>query len=88
MIMQVLGKLALPLLIVTTIWQGIKGAWDAYQETGSIWEAFKGGIGEIVDFFSFGLIDKKMVSEFMDEIPKFFESIIEAASNFFGKIGE
>jgi putative chitinase len=88
MIMQVLGKLALPLLIVTTIWQGIKGAWDAYQETGSILEAFKGGIGQIVDFFSFGLIDKKMVSEFMDEIPKFFEPIIEAASNFFVKIGE
>ena len=84
--MSVLGKLAIPILIVTTLWQGIKGAWDAYQETGSIWEAFKGGVGQIVDFFTFGMIDKKMVREFMDKIPEFFSPIIESVKNFFGDI--
>ena len=86
--MGTINKLAMPVLIVTTLWQGIKGAWDAYQETGSIFESFKGSIGQIVDFFTFGMIDKKMVGEFMNEIPKFFEPIAEAATNFFGKIGE
>ena len=86
--MKVLGKIALPLLILTTIWEGITGAWEAYQATGSIWEAFKGGIGQIVEFFTFGLIDKKMVSEFFDNLADFFKPVVDAIKTFFGDIGK
>ena len=86
--MKVLGKIALPLLILTTLWEGLTGAWEAYQETGSIWEAFKGGIGQIVEFFTFGLIDKKMVSELFDNIADFFKPVVDAIKTFFGDIGK
>ena len=86
--MKVLGKIALPLLILTTLWEGITGAWEAYKETGSLWEAFKGGIGKIVEFFTFGLIDKKMVSELFDNIADFFKPIVESVKTFFSDIGK
>ena len=85
---KILGKLALPLLIITTLWQGFTGAFEAWKETGSIWEAFKGGIGEIVDFLTFGLIDKEMVSNLMDNIADFFKPVTEAVSNFFSKFSD
>lgn len=87
-LLKVLGKLALPLAIITTLWQGITGAWEAYKETGSIWEAFKGGISEIVDFFTFGLIDKDTVKNLMDQVADFFAPVTEAISNFFGKFSD
>lgn len=84
-ILRVLGRLAIPALIITTLWQGFTGAWEKWQETGSIWEALKGGIGEIVDFFTFGLIDKDMVAGFMDQVVDFFKPVADAVSNFFDK---
>jgi lysozyme len=85
---RVLGKLALPALIITTLWQGFTGAWDKWKETGSIWEAFKGGISEIVDFFTFGLISKDDVSGLMDNIADFFKPVTDAVSNFFSKFSD
>jgi len=87
-LLKILGKIALPLTIITAIWQGITGAWDAYQETGSIWEAFKGGIGQIVDFFTFGLIDKEMVGGFMDKVADFLSPVTDAIKTFFGKFSD
>ncbi len=85
---RVLGKLALPALIITTLWQGFTGAWKKWKETGSIWEAFKGGISEIVDFFTFGLISKDDVSGLMDSVAEFFKPVTDAVSNFFGKFSD
>ena len=85
---RVLGKLALPALIITTLWQGFTGAWEKWKETGSIWEAFKGGISEIVDFFTFGLISKDDVSGLMDNIAEFFKPVTDAVSNFFSRFSD
>ena len=85
---KVLGKLALPLLIITTLWQGFTGAWEKWKETGSIWEAFKGGISEIVDFFTFGLISKDDVSGLMDKVAEFFKPVTDAVSNFFSRFSD
>lgn len=82
--MKVLGKIALPLLIITTIWQGLTSAWDTWKETGSIWEAFKAGIGGIVDFLTFGLIDKKMVSDFYDWSFDAITGVMQSIADFFG----
>lgn len=87
-ILSVLGKIALPLLILTTIWQGIVGAWEAYQETGNIGDAFVGAIGQIVEFFSVGLIDKEMVKGFFNSIQDLIAPLVDSVGNFFGSIGK
>lgn len=87
-ILSVLSKIALPLLILTTIWQGIVGAWEAYQETGNIGDAFVGAIGQIVEFFSVGLIDKEMVKGFFNSIQDLIAPLVDSVGNFFGSIGK
>jgi hypothetical protein len=36
-LLKALGKIALPVLILTTLWQGFSRAFDAWKETGDIW---------------------------------------------------
>lgn len=84
-LLKVLGKLALPAMIITTLYEGFSSAFDAYKETGSIWEAFKAGIGGIVDFLTFGIIDKDMVNDLMDNVADFMRPVTDAVGNFFSK---
>jgi GH24 family phage-related lysozyme (muramidase) len=83
-ILSLLGKIALPLMIVVSLWEGVTGAWEEWQQSGSIWEALKAGIGSITEFFTFGLIDKKMVSEFFDWGLKAIEEVMKSVADFFG----
>jgi putative chitinase len=83
--LKVLGKLALPALIVTTLYEGFTSAFDAYTETGSIWEAFKAGVGGIVDFLTFGIIDKQMVDDMMQNVADFMQPVTDAVGEFFSK---
>jgi putative chitinase len=83
-IIKVLGRIALPLLIITTIWKGLSSAWESWKETGSIWEAFKAGVGGIVEFLTFGLIDKKMISDFYDWSFGAITGVMQSVANFFG----
>ena len=87
-LLKILGKLSIPLLIVSSLWEGISSAWEAWTETGSIWEAYKSVIGGIVDFLSFGLIDKKLVGELMDDAANFLKPFLNAVSGFIEKIGK
>ena len=87
-ILSLLGKLALPLLIVTTLWEGFSSAFDAWKETGDIWEAFKAGIGGIVDFLTFGIFDKQMVDELMDKVADFLKPVTTAVGEFFTKFSD
>jgi hypothetical protein len=82
--MKLLGRLALPLLIFSALFEGFVSAFDMWKETGSIWEAFKAGIGGIVEFLTFGLIDKKMVSNFYDWQIGAIEKILKSVADFFG----
>ena len=82
--MKLLGRLALPLMIFSALFEGFTSAFDTWKETGSIWEAFKAGIGGIVEFFTFGLIDKKMVSDFYDWGLGAIEKIMKSVADFFG----
>jgi putative chitinase len=82
--MKILGRLALPLMIFSALFEGFTSAFDTWKETGSIWEAFKAGIGGIVEFFTFGLIDKKMVSDFYDWGLGAIEKIMKSVADFFG----
>jgi hypothetical protein len=82
--MKLLGRLALPLLIFAALFKGVTSAFDMWKETGSIWEAFKAGVGGIVEFLTFGLIDKKMVSDFYDWGLGAIEKILKSVAEFFG----
>ena len=82
--MKILGRLALPLIIFSSLFEGFTSAFDMWKETGSIWEAFKAGVGGIVEFFTFGLIDKKMVSDFYDWGLGAIEKILKSVADFFG----
>jgi len=81
---RILSRLALPLLIFSAVWEGITGAFETWKETGSIWETFKSFAGGIVDFFTFGLIDKQMVSDFYDWMLGAYEKIGQSIADFFG----
>lgn len=84
-LLKVLGKLALPALIITTLYEGFTSAFDAYTETGSIWEAFKAGVGGIVDFLTFGIIDKQMVDDMMQNVADFMQPVTDAVGEFFSQ---
>jgi putative chitinase len=87
-LLKALGKIALPILILTTLWEGFSSAFDAYKETGSIWEAFKAGIGGIVDFLTFGIFDKQMVDELMENVADFLKPVTDAVGEFFTKFSD
>lgn len=84
-IMKLLGKIALPALAIYSIGNGIVDAFKTYEETGSIWEAWKasqvGIIGSFLEVVTFGLIGKEEVKAFQD-----WE--LEALSNLGNKIKE
>lgn len=84
-IMKLLGKIALPALAIYSIGNGIVDAFKTYQETGSIWEAWKasqvGIIGSFLEVVTFGLIGKEEIKAFQD-----WE--LEALSNLGNKIKE
>jgi putative chitinase len=87
-LLKVLGRIALPVLILTTLWEGFSSAFDAYKETGDIWEAFKAGVGGIVDFLTFGIFDKQMVDELMDKVADFLKPVTDAVGEFFTKFSD
>lgn len=81
---RVLGRLAIPLMIFSGLYEGFTSAFDKWKETGSIWETFKAGVGGVVEFFTFGLIDKQMVSDFYDWSLGAMEKVMQSVANFFG----
>jgi putative chitinase len=87
-LLKALGKIALPALILTTLWQGFSSAFDAWKETGDIWEAFKAGVGGIVDFLTFGIFDKQMVDEMMEKVADFLKPVTDAVGEFFTKFSD
>lgn len=82
-IFDISSLISLPLFIGTALWKSINTAWDEYKESGSIWEAFKSGIGELVNIFTFGFLDKKKVDEFMgNDANSFYKNFINSAVDF------
>jgi len=61
--LKVLTKVFLPLAIVGSLFNGILDGFKAWKETGSIVEAIKAFGAGIVEFLSFGLIDKEKFAQ-------------------------
>ncbi len=87
-IIKVLGKIALPVLIVSTIWVAISSAFEKWKETGSIWEAYKESVGSFVEFLTLGLIDKETIKNLYQGAADFLMPVIKPIQEFFGKFSD
>ena len=87
-LMKVLGKIALPALIISTLWVGISSGFEKWKETGSIWEAYKEAVGSIVEFITLGLIDKETVKNLYQGAADFLMPVIKPIQEFFGKFSD
>jgi len=87
-IIKILGKLALPLVIAGSLFEGLTAGFAAYKETGSIWEAYKATVGGVVEFLTFGLIDKEMVGKFYQGIADFVKPVKDAIGKIYTSIKE
>lgn len=87
-IIKVLGKIALPVLIVSTIWVTISSAFEKWKETGSIWEAYKEGVGSLVEFLTLGFIDKETIKNLYQGAADFLMPVIKPIQEFFGKFSD
>lgn len=87
-IVRVLGRLAIPALIVSGIWTSINSAWEEWKESGSIWEAYKSGVGGLVEFLTFGLIDKETVKNFYGMVEEFVAPFFEKMKEVFSPFKE
>jgi putative chitinase len=87
-IIKVLGKIALPVLIISTIWVTISSAFEKWKETGSIWEAYKEGVGSLVEFLTLGFIDKETIKNLYQGAADFLMPVIKPIQEFFGKFSD
>jgi len=84
-IMKVLGKIALPVLIVSTLWVALSSAFEKWKETGSIWEAYKESVGSVIEFLTLGFIDKETIKNLYQGAADFLMPVVPAIQEFFGK---
>ena len=94
-IIRLLSKLALPALIIGTIFSGIMSGWKKYQETGSFTDAVVSYFGGALEFLTLGLFGENEVKNLLsllgdvfkpvtDSVSKIFESIKGVFKNIFG----
>jgi len=83
-LLQLIGKLALrfsPLAIVSSIIAAISGGISSFFESekttflAKLSEGFSGAIGQVIEFFTFGLIKKENVTELLKPLTDLFEDI-------------
>ena len=85
-LLKILGKLALPLLIIGTLFSGIKAGFEKYQETGSFTEAIVSGLGGMLEFLTFGLLGEDTLKQVFDSLSGVFQPVLDTVSNIFNSI--
>ena len=85
-LLKILGKLALPLLIISTLFAGIKAGFEKYQETGSFTEAIVSGLGGMLEFLTFGLLGEDTLKQVFDSLTGVFQPVLDTVSNIFDSI--
>lgn len=78
-----LKKVFLPVAIIGSIFSGVTDAIEEFKQSGSIGEALKAGLGGILDFLTFGLVNAdtltklgEMINEYLIQpIKDFFKGI-------------
>ena len=85
-LLKILGKLALPLLIISTLFAGIKAGFEKYQETGSFTEAIVAGLGGMLSFLTFGLLGEDTLKQVFDSLSGVFKPVLDTVSGIFDSI--
>jgi hypothetical protein len=85
-LLKILGRLALPLLIISTLFAGIKAGFEKYQETGSFTEAIVSGLGGMLEFLTFGLLGEDTLKQVFDSLTGVFQPVLDTVSNIFDSI--
>lgn len=75
---RLLSRIALPALIVGTLYSGIESALDTFNKTGSVREAVIDYFGGMVDFLTFGLLDGDSFRKMGDELKNYSEGLYNA----------
>ena len=76
-LLKALGKVLVIGAIIGSLFSGIVDGFKKYQETGSLFEAFKSFLGGILNFLTFGLLGEEDVNSFFDAIGNFLEPLID-----------
>lgn len=76
-LMKLLTKVALPVLIITSIVKGLMAGFDEFKKSGSIKEAIIAGLGAILKFISFGLFDKESIRGIVNAVAGLYTEYIE-----------
>lgn len=82
-LLAALKKVFVPLAIIGALFSGITDAIDEFKKTGSIGDAVIAGLGGILDFLTFGLVDKDTLLKLGDTVNEY---LIEPIKNFFAGI--
>ena len=85
-IIRLLSKLALPALIIGTIFSGIMSGWKKYQETGSFVEAIVSYAGGMLEFLTLGLFGESEVKNLLSLLGDVFKPVIDSVSKIFESI--
>jgi len=85
-IIGLLKRLALPLLIISTLFSGIMAGFNKYQETGSFSEAIVSGLGGMLSFLTFGLLGEDTLKQVFDSLSGVFKPVLDTVSNIFDSI--
>lgn len=80
-ILKALTKIALPAAIIGSIVNGIMDGFKTWKETGSISEAIVSGLGGILDFLTFGLIDTESLKSAFGFISEKFDEYVRQPLN-------
>lgn len=86
MLLKVLTKLALPLLIITTLFSGIIDGFKKYQETGSLGEAIISGFGGMLSALTFGLFGDEQLRGLLDSLGEILKPVTDSVSKIFDSI--
>jgi len=85
-IMKIIGKLALPLLIISTLFSGITDGFKKYQETGSLSDAIVAGLGGMLKFLTFGIFDESTIQDVFNTLTDVFKPVIDTISGIFDSV--
>lgn len=86
-IIKVLGKVFAPLMIIGALVNGIMDGFKEFTETGDIGKALIAGLGGVIEFLTFGLIDKEALSNIIESVSGFVEDyIVKPLSDFFKSV--
>lgn len=81
-IFAVLKRLALPVLIVTTLVSGLMDGFKEFQKSRSISKAIIAGLGGIIEVLSFGLLDVESVKTSIEAFKTAFNTVVDAFSEY------